>query len=134
MVLPPALAQLGPLKAAGRTVFALRRHRHSDVDVAELLRLGTVSELATTVFGGDTIIQVEAEGSGIEPVLERVADVRRVAREASGTFRLFCARDVRAEIAAALVGAGVRLLRLNLLQLSLDAVYTRYFEELRHAA
>ena len=32
-------------EVSGRTVFALRRHRHSDVNVAELLRIGTVSEL-----------------------------------------------------------------------------------------
>lgn len=37
-------------EVAGRTVFALRRHRHSDVDVAELLRLGTVSELVASLL------------------------------------------------------------------------------------
>ena len=31
-------------EVSGRTVFALRRHRHSDVDVDQLLQLGTVSE------------------------------------------------------------------------------------------
>ena len=37
-------------EVSGRTVFALRRHRHSDVDVAELLRLGTVSELLASLL------------------------------------------------------------------------------------
>jgi len=96
--------------------------------------LGSVSELATTVFGGDTIIQVEAEGAGVASLLERVPGVRRVTVEASGTCRLFCARDVRSELAAALVGGGARLKRLNLLELSLEAIYTRYFEEHRDAA
>jgi len=96
--------------------------------------IGTVSELATTVFGGDTMIQVEAEGDAVPGVLERVAGVRRVTVEGSGTFRLFCTRDVRAEIAAALVAGGARLLRLNLLELSLEEVYARYFEEHRDAA
>jgi ABC-2 type transport system ATP-binding protein len=57
-----------------------------------------------------------------------------VTREDAGALRLFCTGDVRPEIAAALVAAGAKLLRLNLLQLSLDAVYARYFEELRDAA
>ena len=37
-------------EVSGRTVFALRRHRHSDVDVAQLLRLGTVSELLASLL------------------------------------------------------------------------------------
>jgi pilus assembly protein CpaF len=37
-------------EVSGRTVFALRRHRHSDVNVAELLQLGTVSELLASLL------------------------------------------------------------------------------------
>jgi pilus assembly protein CpaF len=37
-------------EVSGRTVFALRRHRHSDVDVEQLLRLGTVSELLASLL------------------------------------------------------------------------------------
>jgi len=96
--------------------------------------LGTVSELATTVFGGDTIIEVEAEHADAAGLLARVADVRRVTPEGPGRFRLWCARDVRADVAATLTAAGARLLRLNLLELSLDAIYTHYFEEHRDAA
>jgi ABC-2 type transport system ATP-binding protein len=96
--------------------------------------IGTVSELATTVFGGDTVIQVEAEGTGVPSLLERVPGVRRVLTEGSDSFRLFAARDVRGELAAAMVAGGARLKRLNLLELSLDAIYTRYFEEHRDAA
>jgi ABC-2 type transport system ATP-binding protein len=96
--------------------------------------IGTVSELATTVFGGDTMIRVEAEGDGVAGLLERVADVRRVTPDGPGRYRLSCARDVRAELAAALVAQGAKLLRLNLEELSLDDIYARYFEERRDAA
>lgn len=37
-------------EVSGRTVFALRRHRHSDVDIAELLQLGTVSQLLASLL------------------------------------------------------------------------------------
>jgi pilus assembly protein CpaF len=37
-------------EVSGRTVFALRRHRHSDVNVAELRRLGTVSEALASLL------------------------------------------------------------------------------------
>jgi Flp pilus assembly CpaF family ATPase len=37
-------------EVSGRTVFALRRHRHSDVNIAELLRLGTVSEALSSLL------------------------------------------------------------------------------------
>jgi pilus assembly protein CpaF len=37
-------------EVSGRTVFALRRHRHSDADVDQLLRLGTVSELLASLL------------------------------------------------------------------------------------
>jgi ABC-2 type transport system ATP-binding protein len=46
-------------------------------------------------------------------------------------------RDVRPEAAAAVVGAGGRLLRLSVDEPSLEAIYTRYFqthEGERHAA
>jgi ABC-2 type transport system ATP-binding protein len=96
--------------------------------------IGTVSELATTVFGGDTMIEVEAEGDGVMGVLERVDGVRRVTAEGPGRFRLWCARDVRPALAAALVAQGAKLLRLNLQELSLEEIYARYFEERRDAA
>jgi pilus assembly protein CpaF len=37
-------------EVSGRTVFALRRHRHSEVNVADLLRIGTVSELVSSLL------------------------------------------------------------------------------------
>jgi len=96
--------------------------------------IGTVGELATQVFGGDTIIQVEAPGERTAGALERVAGVRRVTAEAPGRYRLWCASDVRPAVAAALVEQRIPLLRLDLLQISLDEIYARYFEERRDAA
>jgi ABC-2 type transport system ATP-binding protein len=96
--------------------------------------IGTVSELATTVFGGDTMIQLEAVGDGVPDLLQRVDGVRRVVAEAPGCFRLSCSRDVRAELAATLTAQGIKLLRLNLQELSLEDIYARYFEERRDAA
>ena len=37
-------------------------------------------------------------------------------------------RDVRSEAAAAVVGAGGRLMRLSVDEPSLEAIYTRYFQ------
>jgi ABC-2 type transport system ATP-binding protein len=96
--------------------------------------LGTVGELASTVFGSDTIIQVDAEGTGVPVILASVAGVRQVASEGPGRYRLSCTGDVRAAVAAALVAGGAAVLRLNLLELNLDAIYTHYFEERPDAA
>ena len=59
----------------------------------------------------------------------------------SGANRLLLVadRDVRPEAAAAVVAAGGRLLRLSVEEPSLEAIYTRYFQNVaqqgeRHAA
>jgi ABC-2 type transport system ATP-binding protein len=96
--------------------------------------LGTVSELAASVLGGGTIIQVEARGDDLSGLLERIPGVRRVQVEGEGRFQVLAERDVRAAIAAAVTGHGAALLRLNLLELSLDAIYAGYFGERRDAA
>jgi ABC-2 type transport system ATP-binding protein len=96
--------------------------------------LGTVSELAASVLGGGTIIMVEAQGAGIAGVLERVAGVARVVPEDAHRFRVLASSDVRAAIAAALIGHGAALQRLSLHELSLDAIYAGYFEGRRDAA
>jgi ABC-2 type transport system ATP-binding protein len=51
-----------------------------------------------------------------------------------GTWRVVADRDVRAEVAKRIVSAGGSLMRLADLQPSLEEVYTRYFQEARHAA
>jgi ABC-2 type transport system ATP-binding protein len=96
--------------------------------------LGTIGELASTAFGSDTIIQVDAEGNGVPEILASVAGVRAIASEGPGRYRLSCTGDVRAAVAAALVARGAAVLRLNLLELNLDAIYAHYFEERPDAA
>ena len=99
-----------------------------------IVLLGTVSELAAQVFGSQTMIQVAAEGAGVPELLGRLGDVRQVETEAPGRYRLSCTRDVRAQVAAALVAHGASVTRLNLLELNLDAIYAQYFEERPDAA
>ena len=53
-----------------------------------------------------------------------------------GLFRLHADRDVRPEAAATVVESGGRLMRLSAEVPSLEAIYTRYFQNQgeRHAA
>ena len=59
---------------------------------------------------------------------------RPVVPEGEGAWRVMADRDVRAAAAQRIVSAGGSLTRLADLQPSLEEVYTRYFQEARHAA
>ncbi|MFZ5781524.1 MAG: ABC transporter ATP-binding protein [Pseudomonadota bacterium] len=96
--------------------------------------LGTVVELANQVLGAGHPILVEARGAGIADILRGVPGVQSVLPEGEGAWRVVADRDVRAAVAQRVVGAGGALTRLADLQPSLEEVYTRYFEEARHAA
>jgi ABC-2 type transport system ATP-binding protein len=101
--------------------------------------LGSVDELARNVLGGGFTVDVEADGEGLEAKLKAIPGVRSVIR---GTtfYRLAADRDVRADAARAVVLAGGSLTRLSVEEPSLEAIYTRYFNErkaqegVRHAA
>jgi ABC-2 type transport system ATP-binding protein len=95
--------------------------------------LGTVGELAERVLGGDHVLLVEAEANDLHGLLGRVPGVTRTAPDGAGV-RVLADRDVRGELAAAISASGGRLLRLNRIEPSLDEIYRRYFEGLRHAA
>jgi ABC-2 type transport system ATP-binding protein len=104
-----------------------------------IVLLGTVAELGRQVLGGGSYIEIEAEGQGLADRLATVPGVRAVEATAPNCFRLLAEADVRPEAAAAVVGAGVRLLRLSVEEPSLEMIYTRYFQNLsnegaRHAA
>jgi ABC-2 type transport system ATP-binding protein len=88
---------------------------------------GTVPELAQRVLGGGYLYEVEAQGAGLQGVLAAVAGVQQVT-ESGGRFRILAARDLRADLARAVVGAGASLLRLSDMEPSLDTVYRHYFE------
>ena len=97
--------------------------------------IGTVPDLGRQVLGGGFRVEVEAEGQGLA---ERLAAIPGVQTGRSGgsrtACRLFADRDVRPEAAAAVVAAGGRLLRLSVEEPSLEAIYTRYFQNPRRRA
>jgi len=95
--------------------------------------IGTFAELAGKVLGGEHAVLLEASGSDLARRLENVPGVRKVVSEGAA-FRVFADRDVRSDLAAAITGSGNELLRLNRVEPSLDEIYRRYFEGVRHAA
>jgi ABC-2 type transport system ATP-binding protein len=90
--------------------------------------MGTVGELGRQVLGGGFNVEVEAEGQGLAERLRNVPGVRGVEVAGSNRFRLTTERDVRPEAAAAVVAAGGRLTHLAVEEPSLEAIYTRYFQ------
>lgn len=97
--------------------------------------VGRVSDLAANVLGGAYVIEVEAQGCNVAAAVAGIEGVGNVTQPSPGTTRIDAVRDVRAEIAAAVIAAGGDLKRLSMDQSNLDEVYVRYFEEVnRHAA
>ena len=108
-------------------------------NAGKIVLLGTVAELGRQVLGGGTYVDIEAEGQGLADRLATVPGVKGVETKSPNCFRLLAEGDVRPEAAAAVVGAGGRLLRLSVEEPSLEMIYTRYFQNLsnegaRHAA
>ena len=66
--------------------------------------------------------------------LRGIEGVQTVKPEGEGAWRVVADRDVRAAVAQRIVSAGGALTRLADLRPSLEEVYTRYFQEARHAA
>jgi ABC-2 type transport system ATP-binding protein len=97
--------------------------------------VGRVSDLAAKVLGGAYVIEVEAEGCNVVAAVAGVDGIGNVTQPSPGTTRIDAVRDVRADIASAVIAAGGSLKRLSMDQSNLDEVYVRYFEEVnRHAA
>jgi len=96
--------------------------------------MGTVVELANQVLGAGHPLLVEAAGNDIEGTLRAITGVQQVSPAGAGVWRVVADHDVRAEVAQRVVTSGGALTRLDNLQPSLDEVYTRYFQEARHAA
>jgi ABC-2 type transport system ATP-binding protein len=90
--------------------------------------MGTVVQLANQVLGAGHPILVEATGIDVAAALRGVEGVQTVVPEGEA-WRVVADRDVRAAAAQRIVSA-----RLADLQPSLEEVYTRYFQEARHAA
>lgn len=96
--------------------------------------IGKVSVLMTNVLGGSHVIRLEARGPDLARVISAVPGVTKVEPVSASEFRIDASRDVRPEIARAVGAAGGELLGLAHGAARLEDVYTRYFEEVRHAA
>ena len=89
---------------------------------------GTVAALSQQVLGGGYGVEIEAVGSDLPRVFASVNGVLRVTQSGAGKYRLVAARDIRAELGAAIIASGGALLRLDHVEPSLDTVYRHYFE------
>jgi len=96
--------------------------------------MGTVVELANQVLGAGHPLIVEATGIDVAATLRGIDGVQKVVSNSDGAWRVIADHDVRAAVAQRIVSSGGSLTRLADLQPSLEDVYTRYFQEVRHAA
>ncbi len=95
--------------------------------------VGSVTELARRVLGGAYRIRVQAQGAGLAEALAAIPGVVRVRPDSDG-FLLETERDLRPDVARAVVQAGGRLFALELEEPSLDEIYRAYFEEVQRDA
>jgi ABC-2 type transport system ATP-binding protein len=95
---------------------------------------GTLPELSRQVLGGGYAIEVETTRTDVQAALKGVAGVREVIAEGGNRFRVVAESDLRSVIATRLVGQGADLLRLSVVEPSLDDIYERYFASQRAAA
>jgi ABC-2 type transport system ATP-binding protein len=94
-----------------------------------IVLLGSVSDLGRQVLGGNIVLDVEAEGEGIDVKLKALPGVNNIQVLGRNRWRLSAERDIRSEVAAAVMGAGGKLLRLAAEEPTLEIIYTRYFRD-----
>lgn len=96
---------------------------------------GTVSELAKKVLGRAyrVILNAEGEPSQILEALEKVPGQVGVRHLEGDRYEVEAEKDIRPEVARAVVQSGANLLGLEVEAQSLDEIYARYFEEVKHA-
>ncbi|MFZ5992247.1 MAG: ATP-binding cassette domain-containing protein [Deinococcota bacterium] len=100
----------------------------------KLVLEGKVNDLAQRVLGGAYRIRLEAGAvEGLAERLRVLPGVNRVEPDGAG-MRLEAAQDIRPLVARTVLEAGGELRSLSLEIPSLDEVYARYFQEVRHAA
>ncbi|MFS8569938.1 MAG: ABC transporter ATP-binding protein [Thermaerobacter sp.] len=95
-----------------------------------LIACGPIDTLARQIFGDAPLLEVECApvDDGALSAVRGVDGVLEIDREGPRLL-VRAERDVRPEVAAALVKAGYRLLRLDLRSHSLEEIYRRYFRE-----
>lgn len=95
---------------------------------------GRVEDLMRDVLGGSYVLDLEASGHNLAEHLQRISEVRRVTPLSPERFKIDTAADVRGQIARTVVELGAELRGLSIARASLEDVYTRHFQEVRHAA
>jgi ABC-2 type transport system ATP-binding protein len=93
-----------------------------------IVLMGAVRDLARNILGAGFVVEVEAEGTGLDRRFAAMPGVSAVETLASGQYRLTADRDVRPEAARAVVAANGALTRLSVHEPSLEAIYARYFQ------
>lgn len=136
------LAMIRGLKAEGITVLLSSHLLHQVQAICDrvglfhrgrMVLVGTVRELAERVLGGAYRIRVQASaGASLAERLKSLEGVGAL-RQQDGSWYLEARRDLRPELARVVLEAGGELLELGLEEPSLDEVYARYFQEVRHA-
>jgi ABC-2 type transport system ATP-binding protein len=107
-----------------------------------IVLMGTVPELARQVLGTGFVVEVEADAAAdLDARFAAIAGITSVVRSGTDRYRLTTDRDVRPELARAVVAANGALRRLSVDNPSLEAIYARFFqkqaqadEEARNAA
>jgi ABC-2 type transport system ATP-binding protein len=136
------LGMIRRLKADGTAVLLSSHHLDQVQSVCDRVALfnqgrivlsGSVTDLAQRVLGGGHVIDVEVHGDGVRDRLAGVPGVVRVQVLAPELYRVDCEGDLRAEIAR-LLAPESELTGIRFAEPSLNEVYTRYFDEARHAA
>jgi ABC-2 type transport system ATP-binding protein len=95
-----------------------------------IVLMGTVPELARQVLGTGLVVDVEADvATDLDARLGSIAGVTSVSRIAADHYRLVTDRDVRPDIARAVVAANGALRRLSVDAPSLEAIYARFFQK-----
>lgn len=97
---------------------------------------GSVPDLARQVLGGAYRIHVNALDSNgrLQASLEKLPGVVKVYHPMENIYELEAERDIRPQVAEAVVQAGGKLLQLDIETQSLDDIYARYFQEVEHVS
>jgi ABC-2 type transport system ATP-binding protein len=136
------LGMIRDLKTDGTAVLLSSHHLDQVQSVCDRVALfnlgrialsGSVTDLAQRVLGGGHVIDVEVRGAGIRERLAAMPGVARVQVLGPELYRVDCERDLRPEIARMLAPSS-ELTGIRFAEPSLNEVYTRYFDEVRHAA
>jgi ABC-2 type transport system ATP-binding protein len=93
-----------------------------------IVLMGPVTDLARQVLGAGFVVEVEADGAGLARRLAAIPGATNVEVLAADRFRMTADRDVRPDAAYAVVAANGSLRRLSVDEPSLEAIYSRYFQ------